>query len=70
MDYVDLTASYQFGEGTFDGLTLRAGVTNLLDDGPPIFPAWWTANTYGGSYDLLGRSYWFGLNYAVRPRAR
>ena len=68
-NYIDLTAGYAFGPGTLDGLTLRLGLSNLLDEDPPIFPAKWYANTYGGSYDLLGRSYWLGANYSIRPRA-
>jgi iron complex outermembrane recepter protein len=67
MNYVDLTASYAFGAGSLDGLTLQLGVTNVLDDGPPIFPAHGEANTDGGTYDLLGRSYWLSVNYAIRP---
>jgi iron complex outermembrane receptor protein len=69
-NYVDLTASYEFGPGVLDGLTLRLGMNNVLDDDPPIFPAYWDANSYGGSYDLLGRSYWLGASYSFRSSGK
>jgi outer membrane receptor protein involved in Fe transport len=65
--YLDLTGSYEFGAGTLDGLTLRVGITNVLDEQPPIFPAAGATNTDGSAYDLLGRTFWISVNYAVRP---
>ena len=66
-NYVDFTGGYSFREGTLDGLTLRLGITNVLDEQPPIFPAYATANSDGTAYDLLGRTYWVSMTYAVRP---
>jgi iron complex outermembrane receptor protein len=46
---------------------LRAGVTNVLNQEPPIFPTYQQANTDPSVYDVLGRRYFVGLNYAIRP---
>jgi iron complex outermembrane receptor protein len=65
--YVDLSAVYDFKSGSLDGLSLRAGVTNVLNQEPPIFPTYQQANTDPSVYDVLGRRYFVGLNYAIRP---
>lgn len=46
-----------------EGLTLRAGVENLTDEDPPIFPSWVAANTEPSQYDVLGRRYYVNLTY-------
>ncbi len=60
-DYFDLDASYAFGDGWLDGLTIRAGVENLTDEQPPIFPNWALANTDPSQFDVLGRRYYVTL---------
>ena len=50
-----------FDDGWFDGLTIRAGVENLTDELPPIFPAAWVANTDPSQFDVLGRRYYVTL---------
>lgn len=57
-DYFDLDASYAFDDGWFDGVTLRAGVQNLTDEQPPIFPATGPMNTDPSQFDVLGRRYY------------
>jgi outer membrane receptor protein involved in Fe transport len=42
---------------------LRAGVDNLLDEDPPIYPTWQQANTDPATYDVLGRRYYLNLQY-------
>jgi iron complex outermembrane recepter protein len=60
VNYLDLSATYTIR----DNLTLRAGVNNVLDRDPPLV----TGTTAGSGapntfpeYDLLGRSFYFGL---------
>ena len=60
VSYFDLTGTWTVK----DGLTLRAGVNNLLDRDPPVN----SFNIVGSGapnafseYDLLGRSFFFGL---------
>lgn len=60
-DYFDLDASYSFDDGWLDGLTIRAGVENLTDEPPPIFPAAVHANTDPSQFDVLGRRYYLTL---------
>jgi outer membrane receptor protein involved in Fe transport len=60
-DYFDLDAGYAIEDGWFDGLTVRAGVENLTDEDPPIFPSWVAANTDPSQYDVLGRRYYVNL---------
>ena len=59
-DYVDLGLAYAFPNGALDGLTIRAGVDNLADRQPPVFP------TYPTQYDVLGRRYYVRFEYAIR----
>jgi outer membrane receptor protein involved in Fe transport len=63
-DYFNLDVGYAIEDGWFDGLTVRAGVENLTDQDPPIFPSWVGANTDPSQYDVLGRRYY--LNLTVR----
>jgi iron complex outermembrane receptor protein len=62
-DYFDLFGTVEIDEGLLDGLTLRAGVENLTDQDPPIFPTWTAANTEPSQYDVLGRRYYLNLTY-------
>ena len=54
--YNDLVASYEV-----DGLTLTAGVNNLLDRDPPYYRNATEANTDGATYDMLGRYFYVGV---------
>lgn len=62
-NYFDLEASYEVRAGPFDGLVLRAGLENLTDQDPPIFPSWSVANTDASQYDVLGRRFFLGVQY-------
>jgi iron complex outermembrane recepter protein len=59
MNYLDLSAIYELT----DSVTLRAGITNLLDEDPPIvgteIAGTGSANTYP-TYDTLGRQVFMG----------
>jgi len=66
-NYFDLTLAYEFDESNLDGLTLRAGITNALDEQPPIFPDYQQANTDPSVFDVIGRRYWLSVTYAIRP---
>ncbi|HNR21778.1 MAG TPA: TonB-dependent receptor [Steroidobacteraceae bacterium] len=61
--YVDLSAGYRFKEGMLDGLSLRAGVINLTDEDPVLFPSYQQSNTDPTVYDVLGQRYYFNVNY-------
>src|SRR5690606_25687948 len=61
--YVDLSAGYSFKEGMLDGLSLRAGVVNLTDEDPVLFPSYQQSNTDPTVYDVLGQRYYFNVNY-------
>jgi outer membrane receptor protein involved in Fe transport len=65
--YFDLTLAYEFDAGQLHGLSLRAGIANILDEQPPIFPDYQQANTDPSVFDVIGRRYWLSLNYAIRP---
>jgi outer membrane receptor protein involved in Fe transport len=52
-DYLDLAGLWEVR----DGLELRIGVNNILDDDPPI-ASFGSGNSWPESYDALGR-YWF-----------
>jgi iron complex outermembrane recepter protein len=62
-DYIDAYASYEFGQGMLDGLTLRAAIENLTDDDPPLLPTQVQANTDPSQYDVLGRRYSLGVSF-------
>ena len=61
--YFDLTGSYDIN----DNFSLRMGVNNLLDKGPPVVGNDYggttenSGNTYPATYDTLGRSYFVGV---------
>ena len=57
-DYFDVDAGYRIDGGWLDGVTIRAGVENLTDEQPPIFPQWSNANTDPSQFDVLGRRYY------------
>ncbi len=65
-NYLDLAAIWRVK----DGITLRAGVNNVLDKDPPILnssniglssPPVGNGNTFPGVYDTLGRVFFVGL---------
>ena len=61
--YFDLAGSIAVQKG----LTFRFGVNNLLDKDPPaiaqgLLAVFGNGNTYPGMYDVVGRSFFFGLN--------
>jgi iron complex outermembrane recepter protein len=63
--YFDLATTVNFTKG----LTLRAGVNNLLDKDPPaiaqgILASFGNGNTYPGVYDPLGRTIFVGATVA------
>jgi outer membrane receptor protein involved in Fe transport len=62
-DYFDVFAGYDFEDGTLAGLSVHAGVENLTDEAPPIFPSYVQANTDPSQYDTLGRRYYARLTY-------
>jgi iron complex outermembrane recepter protein len=61
VNYFDLTGNWTIK----DGLTLRAGVNNLLDRDPPVvtqaIAGSGAPNAFSSQYDLLGRTFFFGL---------
>jgi outer membrane receptor protein involved in Fe transport len=63
VDYFDLGVQARVDTGPLAGLMLRAGVDNLLDEDPPIYPTWQQANTDPATYDVLGRRYYLNLQY-------
>ncbi len=65
-DYFDVGASYVFANGPLQGLSALAGVENVFDKEPPIFPTWQQANTDPSLYDVLGRRFYLRLKYAFR----
>jgi iron complex outermembrane recepter protein len=63
VDYVDVGASHVFDAGLLAGLTATAGIENLGDEDPPLFPSFSQANTDPSQYDVLGRRYFVRLGY-------
>lgn len=59
-DYLDVGAAFTVDSDALQGLELRAGIDNLLDEEPPIFPTYQQANTEPSLYDVLGRRYYLG----------
>jgi outer membrane receptor protein involved in Fe transport len=49
-----------------NGVTVRAAISNVLDDDPPFVNSGSLANTDSATYRLLGRTYFFELRYALR----
>ncbi|HEY5806571.1 MAG TPA: TonB-dependent receptor, partial [Povalibacter sp.] len=62
VDYFDAGISYGFA-GTMEGLTIRAGVTNLTDVEPEIYPSYVQSNTDPSTYDILGRRYFLAASF-------
>jgi outer membrane receptor protein involved in Fe transport len=60
----DLFASYRIKDGPLSGVTLSAGIENLTNQDPPIFPTWSNANTDASQYDVIGRRYFIGARYS------
>ena len=59
VSYFDLSANYAVS----DSLTLRGGITNLLDEEPPVLSDVFAeqANTYPATYGALGRRFFVGV---------
>jgi iron complex outermembrane receptor protein len=63
VSYFDLSGNWRVK----DGLTVRAGVTNIFDKDPPISSLGaeevgvGNGNTFPGVYDALGRQFFIGL---------
>jgi len=66
ISYFDVAASYGFQSGMLDGVTLRAGVTNLTDKLPLIYPSYVQSNTDPSTYDVLGRRYFMAVTYTFK----
>ena len=64
-DCFDLHASYTVKDGPLGGMVLSAGIENLTDEEPPIFPSWSNANTDASQYDVVGRRYFVGVRYST-----
>jgi outer membrane receptor protein involved in Fe transport len=62
-DYFDFYVSYAVDDGLFAGMSLHAGVENLTNVNPPIFPGYVQANTDPSIYDVLGRKYFARATY-------
>ncbi len=68
--YFDLSTAYLLPI-TGVNLTLRAGISNLFGEGPPVIsstiaaPAFGNANTYPNVYDSLGRVIFVGATLAL-----
>ena len=63
VEYLDLTLGYTFSDA-LEGLGLRAGVTNLTDEDPVVYPTSQQANTDPATYDILGRRYFVSATYS------
>ena len=61
--YFDLTLGFTADDGWLEGLSLRGGINNLMDEDPVIYPSSVEANTEPSTYDALGRRYFVRLNY-------
>lgn len=63
VEYYDVTFGYTFSD-TLEGLRLRAGVNNLTDEEPIIYPSSQQSNTDPAAYDILGRRYFVSATYS------
>ncbi|MDH5617971.1 MAG: TonB-dependent receptor [Gammaproteobacteria bacterium] len=63
VNYLDLTFGYAFEGNSLEGLRLRAGITNLTDEDPVIYPSNQQSNTDPSTYDVLGRRYFVAATY-------
>lgn len=63
--YLDVSVSWNVLENTL----VRFGISNLLDEEPPIIPnapsGSGNGNTFPGSYDTLGRNIFAGVTYTL-----
>jgi iron complex outermembrane receptor protein len=64
VNYVDLSADYEFSSGLLAGLRLGIGVENVADEDPPIYPSFIQANTNPSQYDAFGRRYYASFRYS------
>jgi outer membrane receptor protein involved in Fe transport len=62
-DYFDAGVTVTLDSGALAGLAATAGVENLFDEQPPLFPSYPQANTDPSQYDVLGRRYFLTLRY-------
>jgi outer membrane receptor protein involved in Fe transport len=62
-DYFDAGVTATLDSGALAGLSATAGVENLFDEEPPLFPSYPQANTDPSQYDVLGRRYFLNLRY-------
>jgi outer membrane receptor protein involved in Fe transport len=62
-DYFDVGATVALDHGPLAGLSATAGIENLFDREPPLFPSYPQANTDPSQYDVLGRRYFVNLRY-------
>lgn len=67
--YHDVTASYDFGDGTLfgenalNGLRLQAGITNISDEEPPFIEVGFNATSDPSTYRMMGRGYFLRMQY-------
>lgn len=66
VEYLDLTVGYAFEGTALEGLRLRAGITNLTDEEPIVYPSDQQSNTDPSTYDVLGRRYFVSATYSIR----
>ena len=66
MDYYDVTAGYTFSGNMLEGLRVRAGVTNITDEQPIVYPSQQQSNTDPATYDVLGRRWFVNLTYTFQ----
>lgn len=66
VEYLDVTLGYTFSDYNLDGLRLRAGVKNLTDEDPIIYPSQQQSNTDPATYDILGRRYFVTATYTFQ----
>ena len=62
-NYFDAGVTATFDSGLLAGLSATAGVENLFDEEPPLFPSYPQSNTDPSQYDVLGRRYFLNLRY-------
>ena len=59
--YADLAARYD----VTDSISLRLGINNVFDEEPQLYAPNIQANTDPSTYDVLGRRYFFGLEWRM-----
>ncbi len=69
-DYFDLSGNY-IGDWFGTETTINVGISNVLDEDPPIFgrlnniSVYGNGNTVPGTWDAMGRYYYIGLNVRI-----